>query len=62
MTLQKTISIIKPDISKKNQIGEIINIFEKKGLRIAGMKMVRLTPQLAETFIKNTAPNHFLKG
>ena len=50
MSIERTLSIIKPDVIKKNQIGEIINIFEKKGLRIVGMKMVRLTPQLAETF------------
>jgi len=58
MPIEKTLSIIKPDITKKNQIGEIINIFQKKGLRIAGMKMVRLTPQLAESFYQehNTKP------
>ena len=58
MPIEKTLSIIKPDITKKNQIGEIINIFQKKGLRIAGMKMVRLTPQLAENFYQehNTKP------
>ena len=58
MPIERTLSIIKPDITKKNQIGEIINIFQKKGLRIAGMKMVRLTPQLAENFYQehNTKP------
>src|SRR3954470_5433153 len=50
MSIERTLSIIKPDITKKNQIGEIINVFEKKGLRIAGIKMVRLTPQLAKNF------------
>src|SRR5215813_13627378 len=50
MPRQKTLSIIKPDISKINLIGEIINILEKKGLKIVGMKMVQLTPQQAEFF------------
>lgn len=50
MPTERTLSIIKPDIIKKNQIGEIINFLEKKGLRVVGMKMVRLTPQLAEIF------------
>lgn len=50
MPRQKTLSIIKPDISKISLIGEIINIFEKKGLKIVGMKMVQLTSQQAENF------------
>ena len=52
MTIEKTLSIIKPDIIKKNLIGEIINIFEKKGLRMVGIKMLQLTPQQAEEFYK----------
>src|SRR5215469_1223164 len=50
MPVERTLSIIKPDISKLNLIGEIINILEKKGLKIAGMKMIWLTSQQAEDF------------
>ncbi|CAI2192280.1 7834_t:CDS:2 [Funneliformis geosporum] len=50
MPRQKTLSIIKPDISKISLIGEIINIFEKKGLKVVGMKMVQLTSQQVENF------------
>ncbi|MCE8159078.1 MAG: nucleoside-diphosphate kinase [Candidatus Moeniiplasma glomeromycotorum] len=50
MPRQKTLSIIKPDISKISLIGEIINIFEKKGLKVVGMKMIQLTSQQAENF------------
>jgi len=62
MPIERTLSIIKPDIIKKNQIGEIINFLEKKGLKIAGMKMVRLTPQLAETFYQEHNTKAFFKG
>lgn len=62
MSTERTLSIIKPDVIKKNQIGEIINIFEKKGLRIAGMKMVRLTPRLAETFYQEHSTKPFFKA
>jgi len=62
MPIERTLSIIKPDVTKKNQIGEIITIFEKKGLRIAGMKLVRLTPQLAETFYQEHNTKPFFKG
>src|SRR5436190_15925134 len=50
MNLERTLSIIKPDVGKMNLIGEVINILEKKGLKIIGMKMVCLTPQNAEIF------------
>lgn len=62
MSIERTLSIIKPDVTKKNQIGEIINIFEKKGLKIAGMKMVRLTPQLAKNFYQEHNTKPFFKG
>src|SRR4051794_40249572 len=62
MSIERTLSIIKPDVTKKNQIGEIINVFEKKGLRIVGMKMVNLTPQLAENFYQEHSKKLFFKG
>ena len=50
MTLEQTLSIIKPDAVKKNHIGEIIARFEKNNLRIAGIKMLHLTKEQAEQF------------
>src|ERR1700722_5248879 len=47
---QRTLSIIKPDAVAAHHIGEIIARFEKNGLRIAAMKMVRLTPDEAKSF------------
>lgn len=39
---QTTLVIVKPDGFQRNLIGEIIHRFERKGLRIAGMKMMQL--------------------
>jgi nucleoside-diphosphate kinase len=50
MPLEQTLSIFKPDIIRKNLIGEVINIFEKKKLKIVAMKMLRLTSQQAKKF------------
>lgn len=50
MTIERTLSIIKPDAVSKNVIGEIINRFEKGGLRIAAAKLVRLSKAQAEQF------------
>jgi len=47
---EQTLSIIKPDAVKKNSIGDIISRFEKSGLQIAAIKMVRLTPEQAGSF------------
>ena len=59
MSIERTLSIIKPDITKKNQIGEIINVFEKRGLRVVGMKMTRLTPQLTKEFYRDHKERDF---
>ncbi len=45
-----TLSIIKPDAVENNNIGEIIARFEKNGLRISGMKMVKLNEKEAGDF------------
>lgn len=48
--MQKTLSIIKPDGVSKKLIGEVIRIFETNGLRVAAMKMKRLSRAEAEGF------------
>lgn len=50
MTQERTLSIIKPDAIGKNQIGDIINRFEKKGLKIVAAKMKHLSKHEAEGF------------
>jgi len=47
--MDRTLIILKPDAVQRNLSGEIISRFEKKGLQIVGMKMMRISPQLAET-------------
>ncbi|AIN46893.1 nucleoside-diphosphate kinase [Candidatus Palibaumannia cicadellinicola] len=50
MTIERTLSIIKPNAVAKNIIGAIINRFESAGLNIVGMKMLQLTRKQAEGF------------
>lgn len=47
---QRTLSIVKPDGVRKGLIGEVIRRFEKEGIRIASMRMIRLTRGEAEGF------------
>lgn len=62
MTIERTLSIIKPDAVSKNAIGEIISRFEKGGLRVAGAKMVRLSKQQAEEFYSVHRERPFFAG
>jgi nucleoside-diphosphate kinase len=48
--MERTLSIIKPDGVKKRLIGEVIGRFEKAGLRIEAMKMIRMSKKEAEGF------------
>ena len=50
MTIERTLSIIKPDAVAKNVIGEIYSRFEKGGLRIIAAKMLHLSREKAEGF------------
>ena len=45
--IERTLVLIKPDGVERGLIGEIISRFEKRGLKIVGMKMVRVNKNLA---------------
>ena len=44
--MEKTLVILKPCTLQRGLVGEITNRFERKGLRLAGMKMVQLTDEV----------------
>lgn len=46
MSLEKTLVLLKPSTLQRGLIGEIINRFERKGLRLVGLKMLQLTDNL----------------
>jgi nucleoside-diphosphate kinase len=50
VTVERTLSIVKPDAVAKNVIGEIYSRFEGGGLRIVAAKMKHLTRAEAENF------------
>ena len=50
MTVEQTLSIIKPDGVQKNLIGEIYSRFEKAGLEVVAARMMHLTIEQAEGF------------
>ena len=48
--MQRTLSIVKPDAVERNLQGAIIAMIQDAGLKVAAMKMVRLTRIAAEGF------------
>ena len=48
MSMEKTLVLVKPDGVRKNLIGEIISRFEKRGLRVAALKMMHMDEALAK--------------
>jgi nucleoside-diphosphate kinase len=50
MALERTFSIIKPDATKRNITGKIIDKFESAGLRVIAQKRIRMTRAQAEGF------------
>ncbi len=50
MSVEQTLSIIKPDGVQKNLIGEIYGRFERAGLEIVAARMIQLSREQAEGF------------
>lgn len=50
MTVEYTLSIIKPDATKRNLIGNIIALLEEQKLKIVAQKMVNLSEDQAKEF------------
>ena len=52
MNIQQTLSIIKPDATKRNLIGKILSKLESSGLKIIAQKKIQLTEYQAKEFYK----------
>jgi nucleoside-diphosphate kinase len=50
MSIEQTLSMIKPDGVQRGLIGEVIGRFEKNGLKIRAMKMLHLSLKQARAF------------
>lgn len=62
MSVEQTLSIIKPDAVGKNHIGEIIARFEKAGLKIVAQRMMQLSQAQAEGFYAEHKGRPFFSG
>ena len=61
MTVERTLSIIKPDAVAKNAVGQILSRFEAAGLQVVACKMLKLSQQQAEGFYAEHSERPFFK-
>ena len=61
MTIEQTLSIIKPDATSRNITGQVNSIIEKSGLKIIGQKRIKLTEEIAGKFYEVHKERHFFK-
>ena len=50
MAVERTLSIIKPDATRRNLTGAIVDRFEKAGLRVIASRRIQLSQAQAEAF------------
>jgi nucleoside-diphosphate kinase len=61
MAIERTLSIIKPDATRRNLTGKINARFEERGLRIVAQRRVRLSKEVAEAFYAVHAERPFFR-
>lgn len=60
--MEKTLILLKPDAVNRGLVGEVIGRFEKKGLKIAGLKMIQLHDKLLDEHYSHLKDKPFFKG
>jgi len=61
MKTQRTAVLVKPDGMQRGLIGEIINRFERKGLKLVGLKMVMMSDEMLSEWYAEHKDKGFFK-
>jgi nucleoside-diphosphate kinase len=62
MPMQRTFVILKPDAVQRALVGEILGRFERKGLKIVGMKFMLASEEAAKKHYQEHAEKPFFGG
>ena len=60
--MQRTLILAKPDAVQRGLIGEIIGRFERKGLKVVGLRLLSVPRDMAERHYAVHAGKHFYSG
>lgn len=60
--VQKTLVLIKPDAVQRELVGDVLSRFERKGLKIAGMKLINLDETVLADHYSHHVSKPFYKG
>lgn len=62
MAMERTVVLVKPDAFQRGLVGKIVSRFEQKGLKIVGMKMIKMSPALAKEHYAHLVEKPFYPG
>ena len=60
--MERTLILLKPDTVERRLVGTILSRFEQKGLKIAAMRMLHFTPELARRHYADHVDKPFYPG
>lgn len=60
--MERTLVLLKPDCVQRRLMGKVLSRFEEKGLNLIGLKMLKVTPQLAKTHYAEHVHKPFYPG
>ena len=60
--IQQSVVLLKPDALQRGLVGEIISRFERKGLKLIAIKMIKLTDELLDEWYAHHRDKPFFKS
>ncbi|HLW37881.1 MAG TPA: nucleoside-diphosphate kinase [Candidatus Eremiobacteraceae bacterium] len=60
--MERTLIFAKPDAVQRGLVGELIGRFERRGLQLAGLKLMRVTAKIAQEHYKEHVGKPFFQG
>jgi nucleoside-diphosphate kinase len=59
---ERTFCLVKPDGVQRGLVGEVVRRFERRGLKLVALKLMKIPRALAETYYAEHKPKAFFEG